>query len=253
MWRLQVHESLPSTSDICIQAAVAGEAEGLAVLAREQTGGRGTRGRSWQSPPGNLYLSVLLRPTEPASSAGLWSLLAAVALREALGAGPIVLKWPNDLMLGEGKLAGILLESSAEDTRLNWLVIGFGANLAVAPVVPHRAISALSGADVEAAASAVLAQLDNWRAKGLQAARQAWLQASYPIGTFLRLTRPDIEGEYQGISEGGALLLRSPDSVVRVLSGEVAMVRWSGEAGQKNSAAPGPTYLRSPVYAPDAD
>jgi BirA family biotin operon repressor/biotin-[acetyl-CoA-carboxylase] ligase len=206
---------------MCIEAAAAGEPEGLAVLAREQTVGRGTRGRTWSSPVGNLYLSVLLRPTEPASSAGLWSLLAAVALREALGAGPIVLKWPNDLMLGEGKLAGILLESGAEGASLNWLVIGFGANLAVAPAVPYRSIAALHGGDVEATARAVLAQLDDWRAKGLQAARRAWLKASYPIGTFLRLARPDIEGAYQGISEEGALLLARPDGLARVFSGEV--------------------------------
>ncbi len=220
-WRLQIFKSLPSTSDLCLQAAQAGEPEGFAVLAREQTGGRGTWGRNWQSPVGNLYLSVLLRPNMPASSAGLWSLLAAVALRQALGAGPIVLKWPNDLMLGEGKLAGILLESGGDAGAIDWLVIGFGANVGVAPSVANRQTAVLPLGDVEDLAHSVLAQLADWRAEGLNAARAAWLEYSYPIGTWMRLSRPEIAGYYQGLSDEGALLLQTGASVVRVFSGEV--------------------------------
>jgi BirA family biotin operon repressor/biotin-[acetyl-CoA-carboxylase] ligase len=157
----------------------------------------------------------------PASSAGLWSLLAAVALRQALGAGPIVLKWPNDLMLGEGKLAGILLESGGDAGAIDWLVIGFGANVGVAPSVANRQTAVLPLGDVEDLAHSVLAQLADWRAEGLNAARAAWLEYSYPIGTWMRLSRPEIAGCYQGLSDEGALLLRTGASVVRVFSGEV--------------------------------
>ena len=85
-WRLQTHEVLASTSDFCRERAAAGEPEGFAALARRQTQGRGSRGREWESPVGNLFLSVLLRPAERARDAGQWSLLAGVALAEALAA-----------------------------------------------------------------------------------------------------------------------------------------------------------------------
>ncbi len=220
-WRLQTYETLPSTSDVCIKAAEAGEPEGLAILARRQTSGRGTHGRLWESPIGNLYLSVLLRPNEPASSAGLWSLLAAVALREALGAGPITFKWPNDLMIGNAKLAGILLESAGGNERLEWLVIGFGANLATAPLVPGRETASLAAGAVEDVAEALLSRLEVWRAAGLAAARSAWLRAAQNLGNTIKLSRPELEGRFQGIAADGALLLERPEGIIRVVSGEV--------------------------------
>ncbi|MFN3612824.1 biotin--[acetyl-CoA-carboxylase] ligase, partial [Tepidimonas sp.] len=83
-WRLRVHESLPSTSDLLKRLAEAGEPEGLAVLARRQTGGRGRDGRAWESPAGNLYFSLLLRPGGPARDVGKWALLAALVMAEGL-------------------------------------------------------------------------------------------------------------------------------------------------------------------------
>ncbi len=82
-WRLSVHEELDSTQDLLLRHAEAGAAEGLALLARRQTRGRGREGRAWSSPAGNLHLSVLLRPPVPARAATGWALLAAVALAEA--------------------------------------------------------------------------------------------------------------------------------------------------------------------------
>ena len=83
-FRLRVHEALPSTSDLVAQLADAGEPDGLAVLARRQTAGRGTQGRSWEGPSGNLHITMLLRPAEPMRHAPQWSLLAAVALADAV-------------------------------------------------------------------------------------------------------------------------------------------------------------------------
>jgi BirA family transcriptional regulator, biotin operon repressor / biotin---[acetyl-CoA-carboxylase] ligase len=118
-WRLRVHEVLPSTSDLCRSLAADGEPAGLAVLARRQTRGRGSRGRDWESPPGNLFLSVLLRPAGRARDAAQWSLLAGVALGEAFAAylpdaSMLRLKWPNDVLVGGKKIAGILVDSSAD-------------------------------------------------------------------------------------------------------------------------------------------
>uniref|UniRef100_UPI001F031436 biotin--[acetyl-CoA-carboxylase] ligase n=1 Tax=Falsiroseomonas oryziterrae TaxID=2911368 RepID=UPI001F031436 len=149
-WRLRVEPELPSTSDLLIRLAAAGEPEGLAVLARRQTAGRGQQGRSWRSPAGNLYVSVLLRPGRPAHEAPLFAILAAVALAEALepflpDPSALRLKWPNDLLLGGAKLAGVLCESAAAEGRIEWIVLGCGANLAVAPQVEGRATACLAG------------------------------------------------------------------------------------------------------------
>ena len=165
-WRLQIHDSLPSTSDLCIRFAEAGEPEGLAVMARRQTAGRGSRGQHWESPVGNLYLSVLLRPDEPAARLGRWSWLAASILRDALGGGDIRLKWPNDLMLGEAKLAGVLVDSASDGSRIDWLVIGFGANLAIAPEVAGRRTAAIEGRTAEQVADVLLAEIATHREKG---------------------------------------------------------------------------------------
>jgi BirA family biotin operon repressor/biotin-[acetyl-CoA-carboxylase] ligase len=154
-YRLEIHEALPSTSEAVARRAEAGEAAGLALLARRQTAGRGTQGRAWESPPGNLYLTVLLRPGGKLREAPQWSLLAAVALADAVAPllpDPTVLalKWPNDLLLRGRKAAGILTQSAADpDGRLDWLSFGFGVNLAAAPEVPGRATACLSDEGAE--------------------------------------------------------------------------------------------------------
>ena len=181
-WRLTVVPSLPSTSAFCCERAAGGEPAGLAVLAQQQTAGRGSRGRTWSSAPGSLALSVLLRPDGPAAASGQWALLAGVAMHEGLAgflpdaptviagldpaipvrrrdgrinsghdgdlgsrdqSGGLTLKWPNDLLLNGHKLGGILVESAATpDRRIAWLVLGLGANLAEAPAIPGQPTAA---------------------------------------------------------------------------------------------------------------
>lgn len=188
-WRLAVHDSLASTSDLLRERASLGEPAGLAVLARRQLGGRGSKGRSWQSPLGNLYLSVLLRPPGPAREAGQWSLLAGVALAETvdalLGDDPALsLKWPNDLLLDEAKLAGILVDSTAGKGALDWVVIGIGVNLAVAPEVADRRTTCLAARiappEPETMAALLLARLAYWRdvqaEQGFAPIRAAWVR-----------------------------------------------------------------------------
>src|SRR6185436_13795822 len=109
------------------------------VWADEQTAGRGRRGRTWLSPPGNLYLSLVLRPNDPPARAAQLGFVAALGLGDALAglAGPRLqprYKWPNDLLVNGKKLAGILLESeNAAADRVDFVVIGIGVNIAVAP------------------------------------------------------------------------------------------------------------------------
>ncbi len=178
-WRLETHASLPSTNDLCREKALAGAPEGLAIRAETQTAGRGTKGRTWASPKGNLYLSILLRPSIPLRGAGQLSLLAGLATAEALQPHtphPIRLKWPNDLLIHGAKLAGILVESAATGTNLDFAIIGIGANLATAPSLPDRPTTSLAGAlSPHTATHAILARLSSWcSALDLPAIRAAW-------------------------------------------------------------------------------
>ena len=108
------------------------------IMARRQTAGRGRRGRAWTDPPGNFAASLLLHPDAPAEAAARTSFAAALAVHDALSlaCGPaarLALKWPNDVLLNGGKVAGILLESSGTGGRVQTLVVGIGINLLAAP------------------------------------------------------------------------------------------------------------------------
>nr|WP_246514337.1 biotin--[acetyl-CoA-carboxylase] ligase [Neoroseomonas soli] len=236
---MRIHEALPSTSDLVAQLAGAGEPEGLAVLARRQTAGRGTQGRAWESRAGNLHLSVLLRPTEPLRHAPQWGLLAAVALADAVAPllpdpASLALKWPNDLMLGGAKAAGILAEVVAGDRGgIAWLCLGIGVNLAHAPEVPGRATACLADAGIappppEEFARSLLAALDRRRAQrlaeGFGAIRAAWLARGPAPDTHLAVRRhgAEIAGRFAGLAEDGSLLLTTGGRVHAIASGEVA-------------------------------
>ena len=138
-YRLLAYEQIDSTNEEAKRLAAAGAPAGTLVWAGEQLAGRGRRGRGWASPPGNLYVSLLLRPACPPAQACQLNFVAAVALAEAVsallpaGAG-VALKWPNDVLVGGAKVSGILLEASAAlDRSIDWLVIGAGVNIASHP------------------------------------------------------------------------------------------------------------------------
>jgi BirA family biotin operon repressor/biotin-[acetyl-CoA-carboxylase] ligase len=233
-----VEDSLPSTSDLLLRLAAAGEPGGLAVMARRQTAGRGRDGRGWESPPGNLYVSLLLRPATPAREAPLWALLAALALAEALAPAlpdpaALRLKWPNDLLLGTAKLAGVLCESAARaDGRLDWLVIGCGANLAVAPALPDRPTTSIAAHATAPAPEAVvpglLHALEAWHARllaeGAAPILAAWQARGPAPGAQLTLRAGpgQTTGLFRGLDADGALLLETGGGLRRFASGELA-------------------------------
>jgi BirA family biotin operon repressor/biotin-[acetyl-CoA-carboxylase] ligase len=241
-YRLERVESLPSTSDACVERARAGEPDGLAILADSQTAARGSRGRSWAVRPGNLYLSVVLRPRNPAEAAGAgqWALLAGIALIETLtdfAAEPdgLSLKWPNDVLSDGAKLAGILVDAAmTERGTTEWLVIGIGANLASAPVIEGRRIAALRTPDgvppsPVAVATVFLARLEAWRAvlaaEGFAPIRATWLRRAHPLGT--PVTIKDASrirtGVFAGLSARGELLLSAGGVIETVSTGDVLL------------------------------
>ena len=211
-----------------------GAPEGTWLRAERQTGGRGRQGRAWESPPGNLYASTLIRlqPTDP--PAPTLALVAAVALHEtaALYCAPtsgieMRLKWPNDLLAGPAKLAGILLER-AEDA----VVIGFGVNLSHHPTGLDRLVTSLAaitgaapdpGSFLDVLAESLARHVAAWRCMGLAPIRSRWLAAAHPISTVL--STPVGEGGFDGIDETGALRLRLADGTVRVIhAGDVFLI-----------------------------
>ena len=202
--------------------------EGLWLRAERQTGGKGRQGRTWTSPPGNLHASTLvrIRPGDP--PAPTLALVAAVALHEALTINcPTQIKWPNDLLAGEAKLAGILLERSGDA-----VVVGFGANLAHHPEGldrPVASIATLTGAApdphevAQRLARCFADWVRRWREEGLAPVREAWLAAAHSIGT--PLTTPEGQGAFDGLDPGGALRLKLPDGSVRLVhAGDVFLL-----------------------------
>jgi BirA family transcriptional regulator, biotin operon repressor / biotin---[acetyl-CoA-carboxylase] ligase len=206
-----------STNDDIAALAREGAPEGLWLRADRQAGGKGRQGRAWQSPPGNLYASTLvrLRPGDP--PAPTLALVAAVALHDAVRphAPAAQIKWPNDLLIGGAKLAGILLERQDEA-----VILGFGVNLAGHPGGLDRPATSLAAAIAPDAfltrlAAGFAAWLERWRADGLAPVRAAWLAAAHPVGT--PLLSGDAPGIFDGLDETGALRLRLADGALRLI------------------------------------
>jgi BirA family biotin operon repressor/biotin-[acetyl-CoA-carboxylase] ligase len=124
--------TLPSSLDAVHELGAQGAAAGSVVIAEEQTAGRGRDGRTWRSPAGGLWLALLLRP--PLPSAGVLSLRIGLVLadvvEDVVGPGAAALKWPNDVLMGDRKVAGILCESRWQGDVLQWLGVGIGVNVA---------------------------------------------------------------------------------------------------------------------------
>ncbi len=220
-----------STNIDLLALAADGVSEGTWLRAERQTGGRGRHGRSWISPPGNLYASTVVRLSPGDPPAATLALVSAVALHQALstlaGGETLQIKWPNDILAGGAKLAGILLERSGHA-----VVIGFGANLAHHPESldrPVTSLAAMTGAAPDpAVAVCVLADafarwLGCWRAQGIGPVRTRWLSAAHPLGTALMTSGGD--GLFDGLDDTGALRLRLADGTSRVIhAGDVFLI-----------------------------
>jgi BirA family transcriptional regulator, biotin operon repressor / biotin---[acetyl-CoA-carboxylase] ligase len=230
-------DRIGSTNDEAKQRAASGAPEGTLVWALEQTAGRGRRGRPWVSPPGNLYLSLVLRPQARPAEAAQLGFAAALAVAEAcarfLPAGTEILcKWPNDVLIGGAKVAGILLESCADPERgLAWLVLGIGVNLAAHPDATEFPATSLaaSGATVTPAAllpilaERLYAWYEIWRGQGFAPVRAAWLARAFGLGgpIRVRLARAELGGRFAGLDEQGLLLLDGAEGRKMIAAAEI--------------------------------
>ena len=240
--QVQSYASVTSTMDLAIAAAEAGAPEGLVIVAEHQTAGRGRRGRTWSSPPGaGLYVSCVLRPNVGEGAVmSLITLAAGVAVRRGLRDATTLtadLKWPNDVVVGRRKLAGILAEGLAVDTPAQAVVLGIGVNLTPAahpPEIHARAtsveevlghpidpllvrtqiLSALSDAYAVLRRGEADDILRQWR-EAAPSAQGADVEWDTPTGTS--------RGTTAGIDAAGALLVRTSQSLERIIGGEL---RW---------------------------
>jgi len=225
-----------STNDLARSLAERDAAAGTVVVADTQSRGRGRRGHAWRSPRGGLWLSVVLRPTTPAAELGPLGLAVAVAVAEtveALGTRQVELKWPNDVLVAGGKVAGILTEAAAEGGRVRHVVVGIGVNLNVTrfpPALCDRAASIHRELGVAVDRAAFAADLcrrlelwvDRFEREGAAPVLAAW-RARGRLGpvTVVSATTT-IEGVAIGLDADGALLVRRVDGVLEpVRSGEV--------------------------------
>ena len=237
-------ESLPSTNTELAQLAAAGAAEGLAIVADEQTAGRGRLQRSWSSPRGaGLYFSILLRPTIPQNYWPLITLLAALAVAEALEEASGLetdIKWPNDLLSGERKICGILGEA-IETPAGRAVIVGIGINLTQSAFPEELAkvatsVSEATGKppDREAILAALLRALSHWYSRLHEPAGRseivgAWSsRSSYAEGRQIQVSNGDEvwPGTTCGLEPDGALRVRSASGEVRsIRAGDVSSVR----------------------------
>jgi BirA family transcriptional regulator, biotin operon repressor / biotin---[acetyl-CoA-carboxylase] ligase len=229
-WTLVALDSVGSTNDEAARLADAGAAEGTIVWAREQTGGRGRRGRHWASPAGNLYSSTILRPSCAAVRATELGFVAALAVADIVPGGrEIRVKWPNDVMVDGGKIAGILLESSiGQGGLVEHVIAGIGVNVGFAPQLPEMRYpgAALGGsvvAALESLTQALARRLSEWRRDGFASVREAWLAKAGPLGADVdvRLGEELVRGRFAGLDGEGALLLDTVAGRRKIVSGEL--------------------------------
>jgi len=229
-WTLVALASVGSTNDEAARLADAGAPEGTVVWSREQTGGRGRRGRHWASPVGNLYSSTILRPDCAAPRAAELGFVAALAVADIVSADRQVrLKWPNDVLVDGGKIAGILLESAVGRAgQVAHVVAGIGLNVGFAPQLPEMRYpgSALGGSvetALEGLTAALAARLAQWRRDGFETVRAAWLAQAGPIGAEVDVRLGDelVRGRFAGLDRQGALLLDTAAGPRKIVSGEL--------------------------------
>lgn len=238
---IEVHAAIGSTNDRARELLEAGEGDGRVVLAEEQVSGRGRRGRTWVSPPRlNLMLSVALRPRLAAAEAWQLPLAAALAAADACETvAPVVLKWPNDVVAGDGrKIGGLLIETTAEAEDLTAAVIGLGINVnwrrAEMPEALREgstSLAELAGAPVDRVAllAMLLDRLDA-EVAAIEHGRsplERYAGRCATIGETVTVSTPDgtLRGRAVALDPTGALVVETAAGRRAVPSGEVMRLR----------------------------
>lgn len=229
-------KSVSSTMDVAREEAKRGAAEGTVVVAEKQKAGRGRHGRKWISPKGNIYLSIILYPrVNWLPRLVMITSLAIVHTIEHLSKLRPTIKWPNDVLIGGKKVAGVLIENDFKDNKVNFTIVGMGLNIHLIPEnFPEISETATSlstqselGASKEKFLASLLTEFDTlYRALGEgKPVGQEWLARLETVGRRVRVKTGDVieEGYAESVDDDGHLLLRHNDgSLVSLATGEIA-------------------------------
>jgi BirA family biotin operon repressor/biotin-[acetyl-CoA-carboxylase] ligase len=228
--RLLSYDTIGSTNAEGLALARSGEHGPLWVVAQRQTAGRGRRGRTWVSEPGNLYASLVLTDPAPPDRRAELSFVAALALHDAVGAripglaSRLVLKWPNDLLIDGCKFAGILIEGEGGTA-----VVGIGVNCSHHPSGTDFPATDLATAGLraspekvfEALSGAMTRRLEQWdRGAGFPSIRADWLKRAAGLGHDIKvtLTERTLTGRFETVDERGCLVLRLPNGATETIA-----------------------------------
>lgn len=250
--KIHIFDKLPSTNQTAHELAMAGAPEGTVIIAESQTAGKGRRGRVWYSPSGrNIYTSIILRPSISPENAPKLTLVAAVALTEAIieslkefGVHSPGIKWPNDILIDKKKCAGILTEMKMSSDSLNFVIIGIGINvnmdLCDIPTELETLATSLSieGKDTlsrEQILQSLYSKIENWYkrylSEGFLPVKKRWEVLSAIKGTLVRAAssidglHSYEEGEAMGLNGEGELLIKKNDgTVVAVRTGDITIL-----------------------------
>lgn len=240
-WPVIRFNEIDSTNEEARRRAADGDPGPCWLLTEVQTAGRGRLGRAWSSPKGNLFTTALLPYPRPPAEAALACFAAGLAVLDAahscgVDVSTARLKWPNDVLVGDAKLCGILIETGQMHGRL-WMAAGFGVNVEVAPERPDRQTTCLAnlpgGAGLTAQRlhsaldAAFRARLRSLLADGFEPTRTDWLANAAHLGSRVELTPASgrIEGVMVGLAPDGALILKRADgSETHVRAGEISLL-----------------------------
>ncbi|MDT8317268.1 MAG: biotin--[acetyl-CoA-carboxylase] ligase [bacterium] len=250
--KIHIFDELPSTNERAHELATAGASEGTVVIAESQTSGKGRRGRDWFSPPGlNIYTSIILRPAISPEDAPKLTLVAAVALAEAiieslreLGVHSAGIKWPNDILIKKKKCAGILTEMKMGSEGINFVIIGIGINVNMAlRDIPMELITLASSLSIEAndtlsregILQSLYSKIENWYkrylSEGFLPVKERWEMLSLIKGAFISAAssvgglHAYEEGEALGLDDEGNLLIKKNDgNVISVITGDITIL-----------------------------
>jgi BirA family biotin operon repressor/biotin-[acetyl-CoA-carboxylase] ligase len=229
------YDVIDSTNEEARRLAVGGAPDRTFVTATRQTKGRGRQGRAWVSQEGNVLCSLILRPGRAPNQAAQVSFIAALAVSDSVRrflpeAVAVSLKWPNDVLVGGKKIAGILLESATgANGAVDWLVVGVGINVAHEPGagIPGVSLRAAGGRDgdarrvTEAYAHAFASWYARWLVDGFEPIRVAWLERAHGVGgrVHSRVGERFVVGTFRGIDPAGSLLLETESGTLQTVAG----------------------------------